>query len=61
MKLDTVKDPVDRMSRLRRADPYLALPEAVRYAYSRDEWMWLTDDQKANLIDSECTPWHETP
>lgn len=50
-----------RLARLTRADPYLQVPEAIRAVYSRDEWLWLTDEQKAHLIDHECTPWHETP
>ncbi len=54
----TARDRTNRWSRLQRADPYLQLPEPIRAVYNRDEWMWLTDDQKANLIESECTPSH---
>jgi hypothetical protein len=37
-------------------DPYDALPEAIRYGWSRAEWTWLSDAEKANLIQQECDP-----
>lgn len=46
----------EQLAALMRADPYARLPEPIRLAYTRDEWLWLTDEQKAVLIDTECTP-----
>jgi hypothetical protein len=37
-------------------DPYLALPIAIRMNYTRDEYAWLPDANKANLIQNECEP-----
>lgn len=38
------------------SDPYDALPEAIRQYYSRTEYLWLSDDQKAHLIEAETEP-----
>lgn len=38
------------------SDPYDQLPECIRQYYSRSEYLWLSDDQKAHLIESECEP-----
>lgn len=37
-------------------DPYAALPLAIRMRYSRAEYMWLTDADKATLLQRECEP-----
>ena len=37
-------------------DPYLQLPICVRQYYSRDAWLWLSDDEKTNLIQTETEP-----
>ena len=37
-------------------DEYMQLPEVIRFIYTRSEWLWLTDEQKARLIDRECEP-----
>lgn len=37
-------------------DEYDALPEPIKEIYSRKEYLWLTDEQKAGLIDQECEP-----
>ncbi|MER2511287.1 MAG: hypothetical protein ABTQ25_02505 [Nitrosomonas ureae] len=39
-----------------QTDPYDELPEAVQQYYSRDEYLWLSDNQKARLIESETEP-----
>lgn len=39
-----------------RADPYDELPEAIRQYYSRSEYLWLTDNQKTDLIADETEP-----
>lgn len=41
-------------------DDYDSLPESVRQYYSREEYLWLSDEQKANLVQSETEPeWEE--
>ena len=37
-------------------DDYEELPECIRQYYSRSEYLWLSDNQKAHLIESECEP-----
>lgn len=37
-------------------DPYDNLPEAIRQYYSRAEYMALSGDQKANIIQLETEP-----
>ncbi len=36
--------------------PYQRLPEAIRQFYTEREYLFLTDDQKARLVDSETEP-----
>lgn len=38
------------------SDPYDELPEAIRQYYSRQQYLWLSDEQKANLIQTETEP-----
>lgn len=38
------------------ADPYYSLPAAIRVAISRREYQFMTDSQKARLIDDETEP-----
>lgn len=37
-------------------DPYDELPLPIKMMYNRQEYMWLTDDQKSTLIQRECEP-----
>lgn len=37
-------------------DAYKSLPEPIKLVYSRAEWLWLSDAQKARLVDEECEP-----
>lgn len=37
-------------------DPYYRLPAAIRVAISRREYQFMTDSQKARLIDDETEP-----
>lgn len=37
-------------------DPYAELPEGIHLTHSRAEYLWLTDAQKARLIESETEP-----
>lgn len=38
------------------SDDYEALPEPIKLGLTREEFMWLTDDQKATLVQQECDP-----
>lgn len=38
------------------SSPYEQLPEAIRQYYSLQEYLWLSDDQKARLIQDEMEP-----
>lgn len=38
------------------ADPYYSLPAAIRVAINRREYQFMTDSQKARLIDDETEP-----
>lgn len=40
-------------------DDYEALPEAIKMTYSRAEWLWLSDDQKGLLLQTETEPDYE--
>lgn len=35
---------------------YAKLPEAIRHDLSHREWAWLSDAQKANLMQTETEP-----
>lgn len=35
---------------------YAALPEFIKAQYSVKEWLWLSDAEKARLIQSETEP-----
>lgn len=37
-------------------DPYDDLPEAINQYYSRQEYLWLTDAEKAALLQRETEP-----
>ena len=37
-------------------DDYDALPEPIKLSYTRAEFMWLSDAEKANLVTMECEP-----
>lgn len=37
-------------------DPYDELPEAIRQYYSRQQYLWLSEEQKTNLIQTETEP-----
>lgn len=37
-------------------DPYELLPICVRQYYSREAWLWLSDQQKNELIQTETEP-----
>lgn len=38
------------------SDEYARLPLCVQQYYSRDEYLWLTDEQQADLIRYETEP-----
>lgn len=37
-------------------DDYDALPEAIKHTLPRQAWMWLSDAEKARLIQDETEP-----
>ncbi len=37
-------------------DAYDKLPLSIQCMYSRREWMWMSDAQKADLVTNECQP-----
>lgn len=37
-------------------DEYDRLPEPIRMTYSRQEYLWLSDVEKATLFHRECDP-----
>jgi hypothetical protein len=39
-------------------DAYDELPEIIRHLYTPQQWLWLSDGQKARLVQSECEPDH---
>lgn len=39
-----------------RQDDYEQLPEPIKSTYSREEFMWMSDQQKNDLIQQECEP-----
>lgn len=40
----------------REEDDYDRLPEAVRFSISRQDFLWLSDESKARLVQNECEP-----
>lgn len=43
-------------SSLSQSDPYEELPECIRQYYSRNEYLWLSDSQKADLVRDNTEP-----
>jgi hypothetical protein len=37
-------------------DPYDEVPLCVRQYYTREQWLWLSDHEKATLIERETEP-----
>lgn len=35
---------------------YLALPEAIRLLYTWEQYLWLSDDEKGRLLQTETEP-----
>lgn len=38
------------------ADEYDNLPEPIKLGLTREDYAWLTDEQKATLVQQECDP-----
>lgn len=47
---------MDGDSETQNPSPYEQLPEAIRQYYSLQEYLWLSDGQKANLMQEETEP-----
>jgi len=41
---------------IQNEDDYDRLPFVIQSLYSRKEWLWLSDVEKANLCQTECEP-----
>lgn len=53
--MSILEDSEDTMQR-----EYDNLPEAIKSTYSLKEYRWMTDIQRANLVQGECEPeWEE--
>ena len=37
-------------------DDYEQLPEPIKMIYTRTEYLWLSDAEKADLVQRECEP-----
>lgn len=37
-------------------DEYLNLPTPIQMRYTKREWLWLSDEEKARLMDTETEP-----
>lgn len=37
-------------------DAYDLLPESIKCTYTREQWMWFSDQEKNNLVTTECEP-----
>ena len=37
-------------------DPYDDLPLAIKQYYTREEYLWLSDEEKSDLLRSMCEP-----
>lgn len=51
----TRQDALDELRSLARAE-YDALPEAIKHYYSWTAYQWLSDAEKARLIEAETEP-----
>jgi hypothetical protein len=40
---------------------YDELPEAIKHSYSQKEFLWLSDAEKATLVQRETEPEHDEP
>ena len=38
------------------SDDYEQLPEPIKLSYTRAEYLWLSDAEKATLVQQECEP-----
>jgi len=45
---------------LEQTDDYDSLPEAIRQFYTKQQWEWMTDDQKKSIVQDNTEPeWDE--
>lgn len=40
----------------RSPDEYDSLPEPLKLSRTREQFMWLSNDEKRRIIESECEP-----
>ncbi len=53
-KLDVFRDPT--ITERSTQQQYDDLPDGIKGSYSRTEYAWLSDQEKATLIERECEP-----
>ncbi len=53
-KLDNFRDPT--ITERSTQQQYDDLPDAIKASYSRTEYAWLSDWEKATLVSRECEP-----
>lgn len=47
---------LEEITGVREKDAYDRLPASIQCTYTRKEWMWLSDQQKVDLVRNECEP-----
>lgn len=52
--LEDVREKVETVDEHHKA--YDDLPESIKMEYTYKEWMWLSDREKAELVNFECMP-----
>lgn len=51
---------VPELAAILATDAYDTLPEPIKAVYSKSEFLWLSDQQKQHLIQTETEPdWNE--
>lgn len=48
--------PAFEQAKAEQGSDYAALPEAIRFVVTEQEFLWLSDAEKARLIQNECEP-----
>ncbi len=47
---------LEELASVEECDEYDKLPHSIKSTFSRKEWAWLSEDQKANLSIDELEP-----
>ena len=54
--MQTPSNPLNDALEAHGQDDYEQLPEAIKHTITRKEFLWLSEGEKARLIQSECEP-----